>query len=231
IAGMILKEHFIMYIPKAIVSGDFYWIHQKGNIVMVAAVDCTGHGVPGGFMSILAHNILNQVVKEMGLSRPGQILTEVNKRVNETLSTSNDFMDGEYGMDIALIALDRDKMEVQYAGAYNPLYIIRKGELMETRADRMSIGNTSNGIRNYFTNHVIKVEQGDMLYIFSDGFADQFGGPQRRKFMLGTFNKLLMEIHQESMSAQKETLTRVFHEWKDGYDQIDDILVMGIRVS
>ena len=231
IAGMILKEHFILYIPKAIVSGDFYWIHQKGNQVIFAAVDCTGHGVPGGFMSILAHNILNLVVKEMNLTRPGQILTEVNKKVNETLSSSNDFMDGEYGMDMALINLDREKMEIQYAGAYNPLYIIRKGELLETRADRISIGNTSNNIRNYFINHVIKVEKGDMLYIFSDGFADQFGGPDRRKFMLGSFNKLLIEIHLLSMDAQKEQLNKVFKEWKGGNDQIDDILVMGVRVS
>jgi two-component system, sensor histidine kinase LadS len=229
-AEMILKEHFILYLPKAIVSGDFYWIHQKGNLSMFAAVDCTGHGVPGGFMSILAHNILNQVVKEMNLTRPGQILTEVNKKVNETLSTSNDFVDGEYGMDIALISLDRDKMEIQYAGAYNPLYIIREGELIETRADRISIGNTSNGIRNYFTNHVIKIEKGDMLYIFSDGYADQFGGPNRRKFMLGSFNKLLLEIHTLSMAGQKENLNKVFREWKDGYDQIDDILVMGVKI-
>jgi two-component system, sensor histidine kinase LadS len=230
-AGMILKEHFILYIPKAIVSGDFYWIHQKGTQVIFAAVDCTGHGVPGGFMSILAHNILNLVVKEMNLTRPGQILTEVNKKVNETLSSSNDFMDGEYGMDVALINLDREKMEIQYAGAYNPLYIIRKGELLETRADRISIGNTSNNVRNYFTNHIINVEKGDMLYIFSDGFADQFGGPNRRKFMLGSFNKLLIEIHSLSMDAQKEKLNKVFAEWKGSNDQIDDILVMGVRVS
>jgi two-component system, sensor histidine kinase LadS len=231
VAGIILKEHFILYIPKAIVSGDFYWIHQKGTQVIFAAVDCTGHGVPGGFMSILANNILNLVVKEMNLSQPGQILTEVTQKVNEALSGSNDFMEGEYGMDVALVNLDREKMEIQFAGAYNPLYIIRNGELIETKADRISIGNTSNNIRNYFTNHTIKVEKGDMLYIFSDGFADQFGGQSRRKFMLGSFNKLLLEIYSLTMDEQKESLKKVFYEWKGNNDQVDDILVMGVRVS
>jgi serine phosphatase RsbU (regulator of sigma subunit) len=130
-----------------------------------------------------------------------------------------------------LVNLDREKMEIQFAGAYNPLYIIRNGELIETKADRISIGNTSNNIRNYFTNHTIKVEKGDMLYIFSDGFADQFGGQSRRKFMLGSFNKLLLEIYSLTMDEQKESLKKVFYEWKGNNDQVDDILVMGVRVS
>jgi two-component system, sensor histidine kinase LadS len=231
VVDTLLKEHFILYIPKAIVSGDFYWIHQKGNQVIFAAADCTGHGVPGGFMSILGHNILNLVVKEMDLSNPGEILTEINKKVNETLSPSNDFMEGEYGMDIALVNFDRSKMEIQYAGAYNPLYIIRNGELLEKRADRVSIGKTSNNIVKDFTNHTIKVQKGDMIYIFSDGFADQFGGPGRRKFMLESFNKLLLEIHTLDVNEQKEKLRSVFYEWKGSNDQIDDILVMGVRIS
>jgi two-component system, sensor histidine kinase LadS len=230
-AAKILKEHFILYIPKAIVSGDFYWMYQKESQVIFAAVDCTGHGVPGGFMSIFAHNIVNQVVEQMNLIEPGKILNEVNKKVMETISASDDFVDGEYGMDIALAALNREKMELQYAGAYNPLYIVRNNELMEVLADRFSIGNSTNGNGHHFTNHTIKVEKGDMLYIFSDGFADQFGGPDRRKFMLGSFNKLLVEIHTLSMDAQKEKLKNVFYEWKGRNDQIDDILVMGVRVS
>jgi two-component system, sensor histidine kinase LadS len=231
LASNVLEDHFILYLPKAIVSGDFYWIHKKDNKIIFAAVDCTGHGVPGAFMSILGHNFLNQAVREMNISEPGKILDEVNKKVSETLSNGHDYLEGEYGMDIALAVLDKQKMELQYAGAYNPLMIIRNGELTEIKGNRFSIGSYMTDKSRHFNNHSMKLETGDIIYLFSDGFADQFGGSDRRKFMVERFNKLLVEIHRMDMASQKEKLLQVFEAWKGKNEQLDDILVMGIKIQ
>jgi serine phosphatase RsbU (regulator of sigma subunit) len=226
----ILKDYFILYLPKAIVSGDFYWVHEKDNKIIFAAVDCTGHGVPGAFMSILGHNFLNQVVKEMNITEPGKILDEVNKKVSETLYNGHGYIKGEYGMDIALATLDKQKMNMQFAGAYNPLCVVRNGEMTEIKADRFSIGSFILNSSKNFNNHSIKLKTGDVVYLFSDGFADQFGGDKRRKFMVERFNELLIEIHGMGMNAQKRRLMQVFEEWKGGHEQLDDILVMGVKI-
>jgi two-component system, sensor histidine kinase LadS len=225
-----LNDHFILYLPKAIVSGDFYWIHEKNNKIIFAVVDCTGHGVPGAFMSIMGHNFLNQVVKEMDITEPGKILDEVNKKVSETLSNGHDYIEGEYGMDIALCVLDKKKMEMQYAGAYNPLCLIRNGSMTEIKGNRFSIGSFIEENSKQFSNHSISLRSGDIIYLFTDGFADQFGGENRRKFMVDKFNQLLIKINSLDMGSQKEKLQEAFKEWKGKNEQLDDILVMGIKI-
>lgn len=226
-----LPKTFILFKPKDIVSGDFYWLDDKKDMVLFAAVDCTGHGVPGAFMSIVGHSKLDQIVGEQGITTPSAILNELNKSVSDTLRQSytedNSVKDG---MDIALCAFNRKTNILEYAGAYNPLWLIRNGELIEYKADKFPIGNLKAGENKKFTNHSIQLTPGDTLYIYSDGFADQFGGADGKKFKYSAFKKLLLENQHLSMEEQGELLNTTIENWRGTLEQVDDILVIGTRL-
>jgi serine phosphatase RsbU (regulator of sigma subunit) len=223
-----LPEHFILFLPRDIVSGDFYWISTVENRTVIAAADCTGHGVPGAFMSMLGVSFLNEIVNKSRHLNAGRILDHLRDYVKETLSQKEEGSTRD-GMDIALCIFDRARMTLQYAGAFNPLYLVRKGELTEYKADVMPIG-IHIVKETGFTNHAIKVEPGDCFYIFSDGFQDQFGGEQGKKFLSKSMKKLFLEVNEQPMQKQQEIIHKTLQEWMAGYDQVDDILVLGVRI-
>ncbi len=223
-----LPEHFIFYLPRDIVSGDFYWISSVENRTVFAAADCTGHGVPGAFMSMLGVSFLNEIVNKSRRLNAGRILDNLRANVKETLSQSEKGSAKE-GMDIALCIYDREKMTMQYAGAFNPLYLVRNGELTEYKADTMPIGIHIVQETN-FKNHTIKVEAGDCFYIFSDGFQDQFGGGEGKKFLSKSMKQMFLEIHGQPMQKQREIVHKTLQEWMNGFDQVDDIVVLGVRI-
>ena len=229
-----LKDYFVLFKPKDIVSGDFYWYTSvkttppnapSEDIVVMAAVDCTGHGVPGALMSIIGSTILNQTITNPDVNTPADVLSFLNKEITKTLNSIKD------GMDMALCVINQDKMELQYAGANNPLYIVRQKQFIEVKPDKMAIGaDTDNAEVKVFTNHKIKIEKGDSVYLFTDGYADQFGGPNGKKFKYKKFQELLIEIQDNSMEEQKHILNFHFEQWKGTLEQVDDILVIGIRI-
>jgi serine phosphatase RsbU (regulator of sigma subunit) len=224
-----LNDHFLFYQPKDIVSGDFYWLSKKSSKVMIAAADCTGHGVPGAFMSMIGNSLLNKIVNEHYITKPSQILEELRKGVVESLNKKGSKDERNDGMDMSLCAIDFKKKVLEFAGAFNPLYIARKDELIVHRGDRQPVGNFGK-YEQPFTNHEVPIMKGDMIYIFSDGYQDQFGGADNLKYMTGKFKKLLLKISQESTERQKELLTTELEAWRAGRAQVDDILIIGIRV-
>lgn len=226
----LLNEYFILYKPKDIVSGDFYWVVKKNELVMLAAVDCTGHGVPGAFMSIVGFNQLNYAVNVKKSRKASDILEILNVGVAQTLRENQKDSNIYDGMDMALCVIDFERMKLQFTGAINPLIMIRDGELIQIKGDKKSIGPTVHGEPARFTNHQIDMKKGDCFYMFSDGYADQFGGPDNKKFMIRRFRDFLTEIHKKPMSQQKEILDQNFKEWKGDQEQVDDVIVMGIRV-
>lgn len=225
-----LPNTFILFKPKDIVSGDFYWMEDKKDTVIFAAVDCTGHGVPGAFMSIVGHNLLDRVVGEQKITQPAKILDELNKSISDTLRQT-DLEDNTVrdGMDIALCAFNRKTAVLEYAGAYNPLWLIRNNELTEIKANKFPIGNSKSGENNKFTNHEIQLQKGDTIYIFSDGYSDQFGGPAGKKFKSSALKQLLINSQHLSMEEQRELLNRSIESWRGQHEQVDDILVIGTR--
>jgi serine phosphatase RsbU (regulator of sigma subunit) len=230
----LMPDNFVYYKPKDIVSGDFYWIDhiKEGNSekILFAAVDCTGHGVPGALMSVIGLNLLNQAVHEKKLSKPSDILSYLDWGVNQTLRQSDANNIVKDGMDLALVVIDFTTKEIQYAGAYNPLYYIHKGELHEIKADKSPIGINTDGVIDEYTNHIIQLEKGDCIYLFSDGYADQFGGSQGKKFKYKQMKELFLSIYKKPMKEQLEALHQRFENWKGSNDQVDDVIVSGIRV-
>lgn len=223
-----IEHSFVLYKPKDIVSGDFYFVHEVNNKILFAVVDCTGHGVPGAFVSIVGHNALTRSVNEFGLTRPSEILENLNTLVENSFSSENEKGIND-GMDIAFCSLDQHQLKLEYAGANNPLYIIRKGKLMEIKADKQPIGHFE--YRKPFTNHEIDLEPYDAIYIFSDGYADQFGGGGNgKKFKQSRFKELLMSIQQETMVEQKRIINETFEQWKGNQDQLDDVCIIGLKV-
>ncbi len=222
-------DTFILFKPKDIVSGDFYWFTEVGDKEFFSAVDCTGHGVPGAFMSIIGHNSLTKIVREYGILEPGKILNQLNKEVLETLHQRSDAGDVYDGMDLALACYDRKGKYLEFSGAFNPLYLIRDGELLETKADKQSIGRSAFNTDAEFTNHRIDIEKGDTLYLFSDGYADQFGGEHRKKFKYKNLKETILKIQKETMSQQRAILDHTIEKWRGDQDQLDDILVIGRR--
>lgn len=218
-----LKESFIFYKPKDIVAGDFYWLEIKDNKTLFAAADCTGHGVPGAMVSVICNNGLNRSVREHGLTIPGEILDKTREIVLQEFDKSED--DVNDGMDISLCALEGNKL--QFAGANNPLWIIRNGELIEYKADKQPIGKSDHPVP--FRTHTIELLPNDTIYVFSDGYADQFGGENNRKFKSVAFKTLLLSIQQLSMSEQMKHIDKIFEEWKGNLDQVDDICIIGVR--
>lgn len=227
-----LPESFVFHRPRDIVSGDFYWLMEHEGKILVAAVDCTGHGVPGAFMSIIGNNALNAAVREEGLTTPSLILDSLNRNVSSTLKHQGGTIEMgiKDGMDIALVCIDLKNKQLQYAGAYNPLYVIRDGNLIETKGDKFPIGLAQMDDLRLFTNHTLELKEGDTIYIFSDGYADQFGGEHGKKFKYDNFRTLLFDIHELSPRRQLKTIERTFDDWKGDLVQLDDTLVIGMRL-
>ncbi len=225
-----LKDSFILFKPKDVVSGDFYWLNtgsesKKSESHYVAAIDCVGHGVPGGFMALHAYNLMERIVKENKNASPNLILDHLNKQVIESLHQKNDHTSVKHGMDLALLKIKGSKIE--YSGARNPLLIVSPSkEFKEIKADKMFIG----GALGNFTNNKIEAETGSMLYVFTDGYADQKGGPENKKYFISVLKDLLVSISDKSTEEQKEILERTFEEWKGKNEQMDDVLIIGIRV-
>jgi serine phosphatase RsbU (regulator of sigma subunit) len=229
----LLPNSFILYKPKDIVSGDFYWLAQKGDYVMFSAVDCTGHGVPGAFMSIVGYNQLNFAVDVRRARRASKILDYLNEGVTQTLREKNgqDSLNTiRDGMDLALCSYNIKEKKIHYAGAHNPLYIIRDGELYQYKANRFPIGAPEEEVMPEFTNHEIEVQEGDLLYMFSDGYVDQFGGPKGKRFLKKNFKKLLLSIYHKPMDEQHKILEDTLRDWQGDEQQVDDILVMGVKI-
>lgn len=222
----VLPNSFFLYKPKDIVSGDFYWVEQNNNKVLFAAVDCTGHGVPGAFVSIVGHNGLTRTVNEFGLTQPAQILNKLNELVEETLRQKNNEV--RDGMDISLCSIDFSANRLEYAGANNPLYLIRNGEIQITKADKQAIGGADEN--KTFTNHTFGLQKGDSIYVFSDGFADQFGGPKDKKYGYAKFRRFLLSIQDQSMNKQLNALNIEFNNWKGKSEQLDDVCIIGIKI-
>ena len=229
----LLNENFIFYKPRDIVSGDFYWIKQVNQYIVLVAADCTGHGVPGALMSMLGISYLNEIVQRREITQANQILNELRKQIKYSLRQHGQKDESKDGIDIALCVMDLKNNMMQYAGAYNPLYLIRDEggtpELVEIKGDRMPLGYYQ-GKDKTFINHEIPLEMGDTFYIFSDGFMDQKGGKEKKKYMSKNFKKLLLEIHAQPMYDQKEILSKTLDTWMGDSSQLDDILVIGVRV-
>jgi serine phosphatase RsbU (regulator of sigma subunit)/HAMP domain-containing protein len=226
----LLPESFILYRPKDIVSGDFYWLGEASGKVFFAAVDCTGHGVPGAFMSIVGYNQLRQAIILTKGTSPADILNQLNKGVTETLHQNEDNSQSKDGMDIAICSLNYNTLELEYAGAFNPLYLLRENKILQTKANKFPIGSYLKGKTYSFSNHKMQLQKGDQVYIFSDGYADQFGGPRGKKFMYKRFRDLLVKTSTEPILNQKEELKLELDNWKKDEEQVDDILVIGVRV-
>jgi ligand-binding sensor domain-containing protein/serine phosphatase RsbU (regulator of sigma subunit) len=223
------RDTFVLFMPKDIVSGDFYWMYDSGDLQFIAVSDCTGHGVPGAFMSIIGHNSLNKVVREYGITQPSSILDQLNTEVLKALmqrkeETIND------GMDIALVAFDRKKFTLEFAGAYNPVYVVRKGEVFTYKGDRFPIGMTAVGDKKSFTNKAVDIQPGDMIYMCSDGYADQFGSSDVKKYKSGNVKQLLSTIWDLPVNEQRERLSNEIIAWKGDLEQVDDILFVGTRI-
>jgi serine phosphatase RsbU (regulator of sigma subunit) len=228
LTGKNTPEHFILYQPRDIVSGDFYWIAEKEDKTIFAAADCTGHGVPGAFMSMLGMSYLKEIVNKSKRLNSARILDKLRDHVKATLSQSTKGGQQD-GMDIALCILDKDRKSLQFSGAFHPLYQIRNGSLTEFNPDLMPIGIYIRKERPFKSNS-IRTIKGDCYYIFSDGYADQFGGENRKKFLARSFKKLLLSIHDRPMKEQREILHETLKQWMEGYEQVDDILVVGFRI-
>lgn len=226
----ILPDSFIFYRPKDIVSGDFYWIEQKNDSVCFAAVDCTGHGVPGALMSVVGFNLLTQAVNEIGLTVPGDILKHLDYGVTKTLRQSGDGKGVKDGMDLSLCTLNKITNVLQYAGAFNSLYYIKDGIFHEIKSDKFPIGVNLDGKVDNYTNHSVQLNKGDCVYLFSDGYADQFGGPKGKKYKYNQLKGLLHKIYLLPIQEQKQTLADAFDHWKGELEQVDDVVIIGVRI-
>ncbi|MEO6883611.1 MAG: two-component regulator propeller domain-containing protein [Bacteroidia bacterium] len=223
-----LPNSFVLYKPKDIVSGDFYWIDKKSDRILIAAVDCTGHGVPGAFMSIVGYNLLKQSVDAEG-TEPAKILDRLNKGISEAFKQTSETNKLRDGMDLALCSIQFEKKEIQFAGAYNPMYLVRNKNVQEIKGDNIAIGSYHE-LEQKFSNHTMAIEKGDMIYLFSDGYADQFGGPEGKKFKVNRFKEIITEISNLSMDEQKNILSKTIEQWRGNLEQVDDMLIIGFRV-
>lgn len=244
-----LPKSFILYLPKDVVSGDFYFVDEEKGHIVFAAVDCTGHGVPGALMSVVGFEYIHQAVKEKGMTKPAEILSYLDWGVNNKLRQTVDPDTIRDGMDLGLCSIDFENGKLQYAGAYNSMYLVSKQEklpgdranarpamastdgmhyLHEVRPDKIPIGG--DGIVDEFTNNEFDVEEGDIIYLFSDGFADQFGGPRGKKYKYNKLKQYLLSIKDNTMPEQLELLANEFSNWKGDLEQIDDVCIIGVRV-
>jgi len=226
----ILPGSFILHLPKDVLSGDFYWIEETKDYTYVAAADCTGHGVPGALISIVNFNLLNKAVLEKNLVTPGEILDAINLWLTESLHQSYGESKVRDGMDITLIAIHKHSNEVLFAGANNSIYKVSKGELSQIKGDKFPVGAFIEDKIQKFSMQRFTVEKGDNIFLFSDGFADQFGGPKGKKYKYLPFQQKLMSITSFSISQQQASLKKEFLDWKGPHEQVDDVLVIGIQI-
>ncbi|HRH11840.1 MAG TPA: SpoIIE family protein phosphatase [Bacteroidia bacterium] len=225
-----LKEHapetFVLYKPKDIVAGDFYWADEKNGVVLIAAADCTGHGVPGAMVSVVCSNALNRTVNEFGITETGAVLDKTTELVLETFARSGEEI--KDGMDISLISINRNTQKINWSGANNPLVYLREGQLYEVAADKQPVGKHEN--RKPFVTHSFEYRKGDTYFLFTDGFADQFGGPKGKKFKFKQFTELLLQNSELELSEVHEKLSKAFEDWKGKIEQLDDVTVIGLRL-
>ncbi len=229
----LLPECFIFYQPRDIVSGDFYWFAEQEGQIIIAAVDCTGHGVPGAFMSMIGNDLLDYIVNEKKITQADEILNQLDMRIKRALNQQE--TQNQDGMDLALCVIDQKAEQMQFAGAKNPLIYIQpdkegKPQLFRIKGDKRPVGGLQPVSQSSFTKHRVDVSLPTTFYLYSDGFQDQFGGAKGKKFMALRFRKLLFDIHQEPMETQKKILQKTLNDWKANHIQVDDILVMGIRL-
>lgn len=222
---------FVLYQPKDVLSGDFYWVERRDKYTYLAVVDSTGHGVPGSLLSLMGHNLLNQAIHERGLIRPAAILDYLNIGIQHTLNQYKGAGELRDGMDVALCVFEDGANVVQFAGAINPLYVVRDGMLIQSKGNRFSIGSYFDNKFRPFTNQESDLQSGDVLYMFSDGYADQFGGDSDRKMSQRVFREILLDIHNLPLAEQKEELLRRLREWQKNAPQTDDICIIGIKIS
>ena len=226
----ILPQHFIVNIPKNIVSGDFYWLERTNNKVILAVADCTGHGVSGALMHMMGIIFLNEIVKKKEIKEPSEIMGELRNYIMSSLHQTGKFGETQDGMDLSMCMIDFDTYKLKFVGANNPLYIIHKNNLKEIKGDRMPVGINVNYDKS-FTTHEVELEKGDSVYMFTDGYADQFGGGTGKKFRYKYFKELLISVSGSSMQEQKEIVEQTFYKWKGEQEQIDDVLVMGVKIN
>jgi serine phosphatase RsbU (regulator of sigma subunit) len=219
-------QNFILYKPKAIVAGDFYWMEERSGTVFIAVADCTGHGVPGAMVSVVCSNALNRALKEFNLSYTGEILDKVADLVIETFAKSD--KEVKDGMDISLLAINKTTKKVQWSGANNPLWYVQKNKLIEIKADKQPIGKSDNRVN--FKTHEILYDEGTTFYLFTDGYADQFGGERGKKFMYKQLQELLISGVDEPLKEQKERLNLKFEQWCGNLEQVDDVCIIGLRI-
>ena len=226
----VLPNSFIFLKPKDVVSGDYYWVHKTNeDEIFFTVADCTGHGVPGAFMSMIGNSLLNENIIENKIKTPASILNNMRENIINSLNQKNPEKANKDGMDMALCKYNKKTMTVEFAGANNPLVHVRNGEINHIKANYQPVA-ISAGAKKPFTNHEIKVEKDDMLFIYSDGFADQFGGPKGKKYMSRKFRDYLASISSLSAKEQSEKLEKEFYRWKGDQDQIDDVCVMGVKI-
>jgi serine phosphatase RsbU (regulator of sigma subunit) len=221
-------EHFIFFKPKDIVSGDFYWISQSDQQIVLTAADCTGHGVPGSLMSMLGITMLHEIVNEKNIMHSEEILDQLRMSIARTLKQEGRIGEQKDGIDMALMIYDTLTRKLEFSGANSPLYVVRNGEMLEYKGNNMPVAFYEK--MSDFTRYSIDMKLGDRVYMFTDGFPDQFGGPQGKKFKYRPFKDLLLEIHERPMDEQQKILSLIFDEWKGDLNQIDDVLVIGLRL-
>jgi serine phosphatase RsbU (regulator of sigma subunit) len=227
----IFSEYFILFKPQSIVSGDFYWLHSDNGKAYLTAADCTGHGVPGAFMSMLGISSLNEIMNNhhTNSKNAADILNQLRNMVKNSLHQTGKRDLAKDGIEMAFCVIDQENMQMDFAGAFNPLYLFRNGKFERYEGDRMPVG-IYHTEKDSFTNYRINIQKGDVLYMFSDGYVDQFGGPENKKFKPRNFINLLSEIHQKPMEEQHKILNQTFTQWKGDNFQIDDVIVLGVRI-
>ncbi len=220
---------FIFHRPKDILSGDFYWIEENEDYLFVAAADCTGHGVPGALISIVNYNLLNKAVLEKNIYDPAEILDAVNNWLTESLHQTYNASTVKDGMDVSIITINKKTKELKYAGAFNPIYIVNKTILREIKGDKFPVGMFLGEKPKPFVSHSIHLEKNDVIYLFTDGFPDQFGGPKGKKYKYKQFKNLFTEINQLPINEQNKKIQAEFENWKKDFEQVDDVLIIGIK--
>jgi serine phosphatase RsbU (regulator of sigma subunit) len=223
------KNFFILYKPKDIVSGDFYWAHEINNKFYICTADCTGHGVPGAFMSMLNISYLNESIIEKNISKPDKVLNHIRNEIIHSLNPEGSEEESKDGMDCILACFDFSTYTLEYAAANNSFYIIRDKEIINCPADKMPVGKSPKD-HEPFTLHTVPLKKGDTVYMLTDGLPDQFGGPKGKKFKYKQLEDILLENNQKSLQEQKEILNARFEDWKGNLEQVDDVCLIGVRV-
>ena len=227
----LFPQSWCCFIPKDIVSGDFFWFEQEGDYKLFGVIDCTGHGVPGALLSVVGHSILGKALSDHKLVMPDKILGFLDEEIHRTLRHRDEEEENavQDGMDVALCCYHEKSQTIYYSGAFNPMYIIRNGNIIEYKADKLMIGAGQSRYRPYQL-HTVKVDKGDEVVLFSDGYADQFGGPFGKKMKYKPFKELLISVSDKSMQEQHEFIQQSFSEWRKNFDQVDDVCVVAVRL-